>query len=143
MVFVDTSALVKLYVTEAGSEALVARLDNQDVAISTLAWAEAHAAFGRLRRERRLTEPAWSALVSGFGADWGSFLRVPLDGALDASIADLCRRHPLRGADSVQLASALFLAREGLDVTFACCDQRLLDAAAAERLATFDPCAPH
>jgi hypothetical protein len=33
----------------------------------------------------------------------------------------------------------LLLHEEGLEVTFACSDRRLLDAAAAEGLAIFDP----
>jgi predicted nucleic acid-binding protein len=42
-------------------------------------------------------------------------------------------------AVSMLAASALLLHQQGLEVTFACCDQRLLAAATSEGLATFDP----
>lgn len=141
MVFVDTSALVKLYIAEEGSGALAARLAGEDVVVSTLAWAEAWATFARLHREGRLTEGAWSAVQTDFTADWGSTIRVPVDVALEPLIADLCLRRALRGADVVHLASALLLRREGLALAFAACDRCLIEAAAAEGLPTYDPCA--
>ncbi|HVT17946.1 MAG TPA: hypothetical protein VHQ90_17430 [Thermoanaerobaculia bacterium] len=64
---------------------------------------------------------------------------MPVGAAVLTHVPGLCRRHPLRGADAVHLASALLLREEGLDVLFACSDRHLLEAAAAEGLAIFDP----
>lgn len=48
---------------------------------------------------------------------------------------DLIQRHPLRGFDAIHLASALILKSAlGEAITFAAADERLLQAAAAERL---------
>jgi predicted nucleic acid-binding protein len=56
MLFLDTSALVKVYVSELGSERMRedARRDGPKAA-SVLAFAEMHATFARRRREELLT----------------------------------------------------------------------------------------
>ena len=53
ILYVDTSALVKLYVPEPESEAVQALVGTVQVAaVSVVAFAEARAAFARKRRER-------------------------------------------------------------------------------------------
>ncbi|MCK6528566.1 type II toxin-antitoxin system VapC family toxin [Myxococcota bacterium] len=141
MLFADTSALVKLYVAEAGSEQMRAWTDGQSVAVSVLAYAEAHAAFARHRREGRWDDQAHQQLAGQFDAEWSGLVRVPLADATLSTIPALCARHPLRAGDAVQLASALVLSARGLPVTFASADARLLAAARGESLAVRDPCA--
>jgi hypothetical protein len=80
-------------------------------------------------------------VLAGFAADWSETLRVPLTAQTMARVPDLCRRHPLRGADAVHLSAALFLRDEGLDGEFVCGDERLLAAARAEGLRAVDPAA--
>lgn len=49
-------------------------------------------------------------------------------------------KYPLRPPDALQLASALYIARDlGEDAVFLCADHQLLAAAEAERLATDNP----
>jgi uncharacterized protein len=60
--------------------------------------------------------------------------------------ANLCRVHPLRAYDAVQLASALQARDDALAIdvpppTFVCADTVLLDVAAAEGLAAENPSA--
>ena len=53
ILYLDTSALVKLYVREKGSASVARQLGAADaVSTSMVAWAEARAAFARLLRER-------------------------------------------------------------------------------------------
>jgi uncharacterized protein with PIN domain len=54
--YVDTSSLVKLYVTEAGSEVVRQLVGGATVvATSVVAYTETRAALARLRRERALS----------------------------------------------------------------------------------------
>ena len=55
MIYLDTSALIKRFVTERGSR-LVRRLVAQPPAVATskIAYAEVHAALARKRREGRV-----------------------------------------------------------------------------------------
>lgn len=139
IVFVDTSVLVKLYIAEPGSERMrEAAAQEVRVAASLLAFAEIHATFARRRREALLLAPELEELLLRFGEDWEGLLQVPVGAEVLAFVPELCKRHPLRGADAVHLASALLL-RQELEVLFACSDSSLLAAAAAEGLAIFNP----
>ena len=55
-------------------------------------------------------------------------------GLIGVTVHDLLDRHPLRAADSLQLAAALFLASRIGTVEFVVYDERLAAAARAERL---------
>ncbi len=138
-VYVDTSALVKLYLTELGSASMHARARGQRLATSVLAYAEAHATFARHARHPAVSHDECDRVVRAFERDWLKMARVPMSRAVLARIPALCGAHALRGADAIHLASALLLSVEGLAVTFACSDVRLIDAARRESLAVFDP----
>jgi predicted nucleic acid-binding protein len=143
ILFLDTSALVKLYIAEPGSERMrETAAQGEPVAASVLAFAEIHATFSRRRREEFeefLSATELEQLRLGFADDWEQLTQVPVGAAVLQLVPRLCERYPLRGADAVHLASALLLHEEGLEVTFACSDRRLLEAAAAEGLSLFDP----
>lgn len=140
MLFLDTSALVKVYISEPGSERMreAAAGDEPKVA-SVLAFAEMHATFARRRREELLTPSELEQVQRDFGDDWERLTRISVGDAVLRLVPGLCERHPLRGADAVHLASALLLHKEGLKVVFACSDRNLLGSAVAEGLRVFDP----
>jgi predicted nucleic acid-binding protein len=140
ILYIDTSALVKLYIAEPGSERMREAVSHgEPMAASDLAFAEIHAAFARRKREGFLQDAELEETGQTFSEDWESFMQMPVGAAVLKIVPRLCQRHPLRGADAVHLASALLLHEEGLEVTFACSDRKLLDAAEEEGLAIFDP----
>lgn len=142
ILFLDTSALVKLYIAEPGSERMRQTASRgEPVAASDLAFAEIHATFARRGREKLLRAAELEEIRAAFAEDWERLTQVPLGATVLKIVPRLCQLHPLRGADAVHLASALLLHEEGLEVIFACSDHRLLEAAAAEGLTTFDPAA--
>ena len=137
--YFDTSALVKRYVTEQGTEQITALwAETQRHAVSRLAYAETLAALHRKEREQPSEHSKLSEARSRFFRDWGRLLLiVEVSSDLDRWIPRLLEQHPLKGADAVQLASCLFLASH-VDETlvFACWDRGLLRAAQAEALET-------
>ena len=139
IVFLDTSALVKLYIVETGSEALLARIENAVVAVSQLTYGETYATFARRLREGLFTADEHQALCSAFEADWKTLIRIPFSDEVLAHVPGLCQRYPLRGADAMQLASASMLGSEDVELLFVTSDQRLLAAGRAEGFAVFDP----
>lgn len=138
ILFADTSALIKLYVDEIGSLEMADRTRSMRIAASVLAYAEVYAAFARRLREDLITATEHDHLAETFEKDWKRWIVVPLRPSI-GSVPRLVRLYPLRGADAVHLASALSMAREGLDVTLAVADRRLVDAAIQEGLGTFNP----
>ena len=140
ILFVDTSALVKLYIAEPGSERMREAVGKgEPMAVSILAFAEMHATFARRKREGLLLATELEQVHQSFTEDWEELTKVPVGASVLKLVPLLCERHPLRGADAVHLASALLLHEEGLKVTFACSDHQLLRAAAAEGLIPFNP----
>ena len=72
ILYLDTSALVKLYVRERGSAQVRAHVNNADViATSVVAYAEARAAFARLRRERPASGSG-NSIATGTGTHWSN-----------------------------------------------------------------------
>jgi len=53
ILFLDTSALVKLYLAETGTEALLGRIGNTAAAVFHLTYGETYATFARRLREGR------------------------------------------------------------------------------------------
>lgn len=139
MVFLDTSALVKVYVRERGSDVVRDLAGTHPALVCGMAYVEARAAFARRGREGTPDAGALAAALRLLEGHWGRLGVIALDPALLRSAADLCDRHPLSAGDAVQLAAALRARREGATLTFVGSDRRLLDAAAAEGLAVLDP----
>ena len=110
--YLDTSSLVKLYVTEPGTEAVRELLDGATiVATSVISYAETRAALARLRREGSLRPSAFTSIKRSFDQDWPSYLALDVTMAICRVAGDLAERFRLRGYDSVHLASFVEVAR--------------------------------
>ena len=141
MIYLDSSALVKRYVAEPGSEAIDRLLaEHPYAATSRLAYPEILSALNRKRSTREISTRVFDDIANAFESDWRKLFILELDDVLVPIIRKSIRKHSIRGADAVHLASAMWL-RSTLkeDVIFACSDSKLLDAAHGERLVAFDP----
>lgn len=140
--FVDTSALVKRYINEAGHSALTERCfatHDTEVLVSALTYAEIHATFSRLMRDGIITVAEQQALLAAFERDWTSFVIIEFGDKVRRLVPELADTHALRGADLVQLSSAVHMrARAVLDL-FVVCDLRLANAATRAGLPVFNP----
>ena len=131
ILYVDTSAWVKLYVREAGSKELRACTTKAEVmAASVVAYPEARAAFARLKAQGTSTEAKHQQRLAQLNADWGNLLRIELVPSVVRTAGDLAEVYGLRGFDSIHLASALWLKEKtSTAFCFAVFDQRLRAAA--------------
>jgi predicted nucleic acid-binding protein len=135
--YLDTSALVKLFVLEEGSKAVDDIASRADaLATSVVAYAEARASFARLLREGLTTARRHRERVAKLNQDWEDYVRIELTPALSRSSGETAEVYALRGFDSIHLASALSLrGRIGIPLVFAAFDERLRSAAASAGLA--------
>jgi len=141
LIYLDSSALVKRYVEEDGSGAVDRLLaDHPYAATSRLTYPEILSALHRKHRAKEISVRVLGTLVEAFESDWGKLFVLEFDEDLLPIVKQSIRKHAVRGADAVHLASGIWL-RSVLkeDVIFACADAKLLDAARAERLVAFDP----
>jgi uncharacterized protein len=107
IVYLDTSALVKYYVSEQGTEAVFQLIQDADlVGSAQITYVEMAAALAKATRLRWINvgeeEKAWG----DFCADWPSFTRINVTTPLVERAAQLARQHQLRGYDATHLAAA-------------------------------------
>jgi predicted nucleic acid-binding protein len=131
-VYLDTSSLVKLYVTEAGTDVVEQLVgDASVVATSVVAYAETRAALARLRREGVFNASQLTAAKRAFEEQWSAYLTLEATDSLCRAAGELAEKYRLRGFDSIHLASFAEVARRaGTDETrFSSFDDQLNRAA--------------
>lgn len=151
MLYLDSSALIKGYVHERGSDALRARLHaGERIFTSILSYAEIHAVLGRKCQRGELGKNDYRRVRERFEQNWLFSLNVlEVDVGTLAAVPWLAERYELRGAHLVHLSSALWL-RDMLRVSrdfgppgetleFGVSDRRLGRIARDCGLAVFDP----
>lgn len=134
MRFWDASAIIPLCLQEPHTAALMQTVE-EDSAIAAW-WAtpiECCSAFARLRRDdilSRQSEEQARAILTALAADWTEI--APSQAVRERAVRALLL-HPLRAADSCQLAAALVWVqgRPG-GHEFVCLDHRLREAAQSE-----------
>jgi uncharacterized protein len=135
ILYADTSSLVKLYVEEAGSDAVRELVRKADmVASCRVALPEMVSALTRRRHNRQIEPPVYELLIQAVHNDWKHLVTLEFDEQL---AADLVKRHALRGYDAVHLASAVQLSNnDQVNMVFSSYDQQLMQAANDEGLVT-------
>ena len=125
-VFFDSSAFVKRYVSEAGTEAVLAWCDRaSEIGLSGIALPEIVSAFCRLRRKDKIDDTQYRQLKSLLLADIEDAAICDLTPeVLAQSIASL-ETNILRGMDAIHIGSAVALKAD----IFISADQRQCDAA--------------
>ena len=146
--YLDTSALVKNYITEKGSgwvKTLLASERTPRVFTSHLSVVEATCALARRRREGTMTPEGHVQILTALDYDFTyRYNLIEVTPTVIDTARLLANRHPLRAYDAVQLASAWLAHQERLrtelpPLTFVCADDRLIGIAQAEGLLTDNP----
>jgi predicted nucleic acid-binding protein len=147
--YLDASALAKRYVPEPGSpvvDHLFLRVPVGRMIVLSVGLAEVVSILARKRNARVISPAEFHQILGEFRSEIGLLTPVQIIAAT-ADLADqsfdLIDRHSINSTDAILLRSALDLATalrgRGDDLFLAASDQRLLKAAQAERLATFNP----
>ena len=143
-VYLDTSALIKLYIEENGTERVVGVTDDFDgvrIIILDIAPLEARSAVRRRQREGDISGADADRILNQIEDDGSSlFVVQPSTSAVIEEAARLIDRHPLRTDDALQLAGCL-VTRDNVPgpLTFVCADVRLCEAAGQEGLTVLNP----
>jgi predicted nucleic acid-binding protein len=143
--YFDTSALVKLYVREPGTERLLrlaSRQAGHRFAVLTLAQVEFRAAVRKRQRLGDINEVVAGQLLARFEQHLeAKFVRQILTDSVLDTATELVDRYPLRAYDAIQLAGCIVLkgVSGGQEPIFVCADGHLLQAAESEGLDFMDP----
>ena len=129
--YVDTSAVVKLYASETGSTETRREVAAASLVVSSLlTFVETRSALARKHHSGEIVAAALSTAKAEFEADWRIFTKIPADTAIVRRAGDLAEEFRLRGYDAIHLATAERLFRDTRSqVRFACFDGALNRAA--------------
>jgi predicted nucleic acid-binding protein len=145
----DANALVKRYAPEAGTPLLnhlFTRVTPNRFAVLNVGVAEVASVIVRKRNDGRIAAPAAVQALASLESEIiyaPAFSMVEVANAVIPMALPLIAAHSINSTDALVLLSALELAKKvrpaGDDVVLVTSDSRLLKAARAEGLTTFDP----
>jgi predicted nucleic acid-binding protein len=142
--YLDTSALVKLYVQEEGTAQMLRiarRSSGHMLAVLALTRVEFRAAVRRRQRFGDIPKDTAQEITARMERHLRDlYLVQPVTDAVIEEAAALLDRHALRAYDALQLAGCLsIVSRVPERPSFVCSDHDLLAAAEGEGLAVLDP----
>jgi len=141
ILYLDTSAFLKLYLAEPGSKMVHAAVEQADaVFMHRIGYTEMRAGLARAARYHRLDERRLADLKERFESDWQVVRVVGVSDAVVRRAAVHAERYGLRAYDSVHLAAAEQVAEltGGTTFRFAVYDGEL--ARTARQLGLNVPC---
>ena len=143
--YLDTSALVKLYVREPATDRLLQLASHPSenrLAVLALTPIEVRSAVRRRQRAGDIDIGTAGLILGRLQEHMETrFLRQALNEVVLEGALEIIDRYALRAYDAVQLSGCLTLKTIDAEApTFVCSDQQLLDAARSELLTVLDPC---
>jgi len=141
MKFWDASAIIPLLADEPSREGLLAILEDDP---QVIAWwgtsVEIASALARREREQRVTAAEVEAALGAARELRDGWHEIVPSDAIRRTAERLLRAHPLRAADSLQLAAALIAAdHDPTTLDLVCLDARLTAAARREGFRVLQP----
>lgn len=143
--YFESSCLAKLFIVEAASPAIrqhAASLDDSRRVISVFARTEVRSALQRRYRNGEITRDQLTFAAAQLQAAAARWTQVKVEKDVLDLADGVIERNALRSLDALQLASALHLRRTLMreeELLFIATDERLLKAATAEGIATWNP----
>jgi predicted nucleic acid-binding protein len=135
--FFDTSALVKYFHNEQGSQQVIELIENKnnEIWVSDLARTEFVSALYRKFRNKEIEMLQLNEALKGFDTEWNNFNVQPLGDTVITTADKLLRenadQYKLRALDAIHFASFVLLAENNW--AFVVADSLLADAVAANK----------
>ena len=140
--FFDTSALVKRYYDEPGTEFVDSLVTDDDtkVVLTSIAVIETVSAFRRKYNRDGISDNLLDDLLASFFEKaLSEFLILPTEESLLGNSFELVLEDDLRTLDSLQLSAALSVSENVEDFAFVGADKELVSVAESKGLETINP----
>jgi predicted nucleic acid-binding protein len=140
--FFDTSALVKRYYDEPGTEFVDSLITDDDtkVVLTSIAVIETVSAFRRKYNRDDISDGVLNELLASFFEEaLSEFLILPTEESLLINSFELVLEDDLRALDSLQLSAALSVSENVEDLVFVSADKELVDVAESNGLNAVNP----
>lgn len=134
ILYLDTSAWLKLYIEEGGSELVKKTVsESEQICTHLIAYTELRSALARDEREKRIEPSQKTKIIEAMEKDWQMLNIVQPMETLIRRAGLLCDQFGLRSFDSIHLAAAEAINLQTMPQTtlFACFDRKLNKAAFA------------
>jgi predicted nucleic acid-binding protein len=109
LAYFDTSALVKIYIHEAGSSRVRGLLTSYEFLSSAITPIELHSAVQRRRRQDEITQPNYNSIVSRFAKDRSYWQLVEVVPQILSKAEELVKTANVRTLDAIHIASAIII----------------------------------
>jgi predicted nucleic acid-binding protein len=124
--YLDTSALVKLFIDEEGHHLVRSGVGDATVVMtSVVAYAECRSAFARRHRAGDINQVELRTLVDRLSVMWPGMERYSVTEWIAHEAGALAETYALRGFDAIHLASAIRAGGNFGAITFLAFDDRL------------------
>ncbi|HOV13830.1 MAG TPA: type II toxin-antitoxin system VapC family toxin [Spirochaetota bacterium] len=136
--YFDTSALIKKYIDESGSEIvdnLVIEADT--ILVSRITEIETISTLRRLLLEKEISEIDYKNLKIEIEKDFNSFEVIEIDFEIINKAKNMIDKYQLKSLDSIQLGTLLSI--ENIVDKFIVCDKKLLESSKKEGFKVFNP----
>ena len=125
--FFDTSALVKRYIEEGGTDIVEALcLETDELFISSLCPPEAISVFCRLKRENKINEDEYVFLKESLFKDIEDANVITISPKVVSFAVSVLEKSPVRGMDAIHIGCAMMLQPE---ILFVSSDSKQISAA--------------
>ena len=136
--YFDTSALIKRYIVEKGSDKVDSLMDNAErIIVSVITEIETCLTFKRLVTEKAISENDYQTALSEFEYDYEYYIPVNFDKNISEQAKLIIQRYQLKTLDSIQLGTALLL-KDEIDY-FVVSDDKLIRSGQGEGLKIINP----
>jgi predicted nucleic acid-binding protein len=123
--YFDTSALIKNYIEENGSNIVIELINNaKEIFVSELYLVESISTLRRILLDKLITEEDYENIKNEIKYDFEYFTKIEIEKILN-DCENLIDKYQLKTLDSIQLASAIHIKNE-IDY-IVCCDKKLLN----------------
>lgn len=148
IVYIESSALVKRYLPEQGTEVIDELFDRRTSSeffvISLPSALEIKSVFVRLAKAGRISDAEVRELLASFWADRTKVSSIlPFDNSLVEEASGHLDRHPVRTLDAVHVASILRVKetaqRSGERLIVVACDHEVVQACREENIEVLNP----
>jgi predicted nucleic acid-binding protein len=135
--YFDTSALIKNYIEENGSNIVIELINNaKEIFVSELYLVESISTLRRILLDKLITEEDYENIKNEIKYDFEYFTKIEIEKILN-DCENLIDKYQLKTLDSIQLASAIHIKNE-IDY-IVCCDKKLLKSAEEEKIKVINP----
>ena len=138
VIYFDTSALVKRYIKEEGTEAVRDLFRKANIiVVAGITKVELASTLKRSLIEKRIEKPEFITVWERIQKDFVDFQAINFNEQVENKAIEIIEKYQIKAMDSIQIVSFLIVKKE--ETQFVSCDTKMLNVIAAEKIKAINP----